>query len=234
MTDDLDIPAVHAAVRTELIALLRDRGTAAVSDITVPGCPAWTVHDVLAHLAGVDADVLAGRLDGVASDPWTAAQVGARRSMSLDEILAEWEDTGPQVEAVAGDFGEAAVQWTMDCLTHDADVRGAIGEPVQIERAGLDRCVNFVAGGYLIYGLEAGVPVARLTAGAHVFPPADAGIAEVGGATAEASLFELLRGLTGRRSADQIRSWSWSTDPDPYLAGFSWGPFTVPTSDLPA
>ncbi len=81
---------------------------------------------------------------------------------------------------------------------------------------------------------EAGMPVARFVAGAHEFPPRDAGIAEVEGATAEAPLFELLRGLTGRRSADQIRSWSWSTDPEPYLAGFAWGPFTMPTSDLPA
>ena len=139
MTDDVDIPALHAAVRTDLTAVLRSRGTEAVADVQVPGCPEWTVHDVLAHLAGVEADVLAGRLEGVASDPWTSAQVDARRSLSLDEILDEWDENGPKVEAMAGAFGDAAVQWTMDCLTHDADVRGAIGEPVDTERPGLDR-----------------------------------------------------------------------------------------------
>jgi hypothetical protein len=34
---------------------------------------AGSVHDVVAHLAGTVTDVLGGRLDGVGSDPWTAA-----------------------------------------------------------------------------------------------------------------------------------------------------------------
>lgn len=30
---------------------------------TVPACPEWTVHQLIAHLAGVAADTTAGRLD---------------------------------------------------------------------------------------------------------------------------------------------------------------------------
>ena len=48
----------------------------------VPTCPAWAVGDVVAHLTGVVDDVMAGRLEGVATDPWTEAQVVARRGRS--------------------------------------------------------------------------------------------------------------------------------------------------------
>lgn len=227
MTAASEMPALHASVRQDLIALLRARGPETVAGLEVAACPAWTVRDVLAHLAGVEDDVLAGRLDGVATDPWTAAQVDARRDRTLTEILDEWEQKGPQVEAIAGAFGQAAVQWTMDCLTHDADVRSALGEPVVFDRPHIEHCVEFAAGGYLLFGLEAGAPLARLVGGPHTFPPLDAGITEVDGATAETTLFEVLRGVTGRRNLDQLRAWSWSTDPEPYLAGFTWGPFRV-------
>src|SRR4051812_2600102 len=56
----------------------------------VPACPDWSVHDVVAHLVGVVDDVLAGRLDGVATEPWTAAQVDSRRDRSISELVSEW------------------------------------------------------------------------------------------------------------------------------------------------
>jgi uncharacterized protein (TIGR03083 family) len=61
----------------------------------VPTCPGWTVHDVLAHLSGVVADVLAGNFAGIATEPWTLAQVEARRDASVEELLAEWELGAP-------------------------------------------------------------------------------------------------------------------------------------------
>ena len=44
-----------------------------------PATPKWRVHDVLAHLVGVPEDVVHGRLDGIASDAWTQAQVDRRQ-----------------------------------------------------------------------------------------------------------------------------------------------------------
>jgi hypothetical protein len=43
----------------------------AQADRVVPACPDWTVRDAYAHQAGVSADILAGRMDGVATDEWT-------------------------------------------------------------------------------------------------------------------------------------------------------------------
>jgi hypothetical protein len=45
-------------------------------------------------------------------------------------------------------------------------------------------------------------------------------------ATVTAPPFELFRALSGRRSLDQIRDFSWDGDPEPYLGVFS--PFEAP------
>src|SRR5260370_964850 len=56
---------------------------------------AGSVHDVVAHLAGTVTDVLGGRLDGVGSDPWTAAQVGTRRDMPIAALVGVCAFEGP-------------------------------------------------------------------------------------------------------------------------------------------
>jgi uncharacterized protein (TIGR03083 family) len=219
----------HQYLRLQLTALLRERGPDDVADLPVAACPQWTVKNTVSHLAGVAADVLAGNLDGVATDPWTAAQVDARRDRSLADILDEWEANDPQVEALSDAFGDVQVQWLLDCTSHDADVRGAIGAPVELlGPESLAAVVRFAAGGYLRTGLERGGPVAIVQADGNPVFDTDG----LGPATVEAPAFELLRGLTGRRSLDQIRSWSWSDDPTPYLDGFTWGPFRVSPSDI--
>ena len=50
--------------------------------------------------------------------------------------------------------------------------------------------------------------------------------------TLEASPFELLRAMTGRRSLSQIRKLAWSVDPEPYLPAFEFGPFTTSSVDI--
>src|SRR5205814_3133829 len=96
----------------------------------VPACQEWSVHDVLAHVAGIPADVLAGRLDGMTTEAWTAVQVETRRSASVDEIAAEWETTAGQFAAMVDDFpGWYGVQVCADLAVHEQDLRGALGKP---------------------------------------------------------------------------------------------------------
>lgn len=33
----------------------------------------------------------------------------------------------------------------------------------------------------------------------------------------EVPIYEVFRALAGRRSADQVRKWNWSTDPEPFI-----------------
>jgi hypothetical protein len=38
--------------------------------------------------------------------------------------------------------------------------------------------------------------------------------------------------MTGRRSAAQIRGFTWTGDPDVFLPAFEFGPFTTPATEL--
>ena len=53
------------------------------------------MKDVYAHLAGLCADVEAGRLEGAGTDEWTARQVDERKDRTLAENVAELREKGP-------------------------------------------------------------------------------------------------------------------------------------------
>ena len=42
-------------------------------------CEGWTVSDISAHVTGVMADITAGRLEGIDTQPWYERQVDERR-----------------------------------------------------------------------------------------------------------------------------------------------------------
>jgi hypothetical protein len=86
------------------------------------------VGDTLAHLVGAPADVLAGNLEGVASDAWTAAQVSSRAGRSIDDLIAEWEATADAFEGIL--LAAPTIvsgQVVFDAMTHEYDLRHALG-----------------------------------------------------------------------------------------------------------
>jgi uncharacterized protein (TIGR03083 family) len=211
---------VYRAIRQDLLDEL-GADPAAVADLRVPACPEWTVKDVLAHLGGVAADALAGNLDGVSTDAWTAAQVDARRSWTLAEVLEEWARNGPVLdEALTALGAELDPRALLDAWTHQHDVREALGrgpapEPVgrwHTARTLLDRVGDEVAAGRL--------PPLRVVLDGSVR-------LDAGGATVvRTSTHEWARALLGRRSRRQVLAWSWTgTDPAGFLDGlqvFAW------------
>lgn len=254
-----DVGALYGQSRERVTQLL-----SGVSDeeakAPVPTCPNWSVHDVLAHLSGVCADVLSGNVGGVASDPWTAAQVDARRDKRVAEILTEWNELAPQVESFANNFpGRVGEQFVTDGVTHEHDIRLALGRP-----GARDGEAVLVGADFIVMGLGAalrahGLGPLEVRAGDRSWmlgggEPAgdDAAIAdavaaalsgallegesttsdEAPVATLEASPFEVMRALTGRRSAAQIAAYTWSADPAPYLRAFQFGPFTTSPVDI--
>jgi uncharacterized protein (TIGR03083 family) len=258
---DVDVGALYAESRgrvTELLAGVTDEEAKA----PVATCPGWSVHDVLAHLSGVCADVLSGNIAGVATDPWTAAQVDARRDKTLADVLAEWNELAPQVESFANNFpGRVGEQFVTDGVTHEHDIRHALGRPGARDsgsvRVGADFIVSLGLNAALAtHGLgplevrgdsrtwiiggsapeasdddtsdeEAGTKFfAAISEGQRV---PEAGVS-VGSLTA--SDFELMRAVTGRRSASQIAALDWTVDPAPYIAVFEFGPFTTSAVDI--
>ncbi|MBI2169856.1 MAG: maleylpyruvate isomerase family mycothiol-dependent enzyme [Actinobacteria bacterium] len=218
-----DVGEMYAETRERVAELLTGAAEGA-ADAPVPTCPAWTVHDVLAQVVGVCADILAGRLDGVATDPWTQAQVDARKGTTIAELLAEWAETAPQVEAFADQFpGRAADQWMFDTVTHEHDIRTALAAPGARDSRGLRLGLDFlIAEGFHASVTARGLPAIEVRAGDDAWV--------VGGpnpaATLTASPFEVCRALSGRRSVHQVRAYEWTGDPDLYLPALTFGPFT--------
>ncbi|CAN5396992.1 hypothetical protein BH11ACT8_BH11ACT8_26370 [soil metagenome] len=92
---------------------------------SVPGTPAWTVHDVLAHLAGGPADAVAERMDGAPSPAWTARHVGERAGLPVDLLMAELAANTDHVAESVVDSPRPAVVW--DIAVHHADLHEALG-----------------------------------------------------------------------------------------------------------
>ena len=240
---------VYAAGRgriTELVSGLSEEQAAT----RVPCCPEWSIKDVIAHVAGVCDDVLAGRLDGVATDPWTEAQVAARRGRSLPELLAEWAEKAPPVEAMAEHVpGRVGSQWVLDVTTHEHDIRGALGAPGARDSEGVAVGFGFMLSGFATSVAAQGLPPLEVRADGRSYVLGGEGCADLGAvllgeeppidvpgaepaATVEAPAFEWVRALTGRRSPDQVRKFTWSGDPEPYIPAMRFGPFSPSPVDI--
>jgi uncharacterized protein (TIGR03083 family) len=250
----------YAEARLRIADLVVGLGEEA--DRPVPTCPAWSVRDVIAHLAGVCADILAGNLVGVGTEPWTDAQVSARRGQSIDDLIKEWWQLAPQVEQFGDHFpGRTGAQWVLDVTTHEHDIRGALGAPGARQSEGVGMGLDLLVTALLHAAVSArGLPPVEVRAGGRSWTvgtgePAVAGNEETLAAAAakrartalisgdcppageptgavEVPAFELLRALTGRRSQEQIRRFGWTLDPQPYLVAFQNGPFTTSLHDV--
>jgi uncharacterized protein (TIGR03083 family) len=92
----------------------------------VPATPDWTVHDVLAHLAGSPADALSGRMDGAPGPDWTERHVGERAAHTTDDIVAEVRSTIDAVVASLDGNDRPALVW--NAAVHHADLHEALGK----------------------------------------------------------------------------------------------------------
>ena len=195
-------PAVaYRDTRRRVTDLVRDLSTDRAAG-EVPATPEWRVKDVLAHLIGVSADIVNGNLEGVATDQWTAKQVADRRERSIPELLAEWDEHAPAVEAMIPAFPEVPRAMLMaDVATHEEDLRGALGHPGSRDSVALALGFEWFAGN----------PKVGFETDAGAFPGEDAA------PTVRATRFELFRASTGRRSLDQIAAYDWVGEPRPDL-----------------
>ena len=223
----VDTAEVYELTRSRLVVLGRDLG-AATAGRAVPALPGWTVKDAFAHLCGLCADVLDGRMDGAGSPAWTARQVAERAGSELPEVVAEWAGRGPALDAWLRDRGDGGTMFVAyDVWNHEQDIRAAVR--LAVERS--DDRVAYLSGHALAAFdrrfAEAGVPALRVVASGcdQVLGEGDP-VATV----RLADRYEVLRVLFGRRSVAQIRAAGWSGDPEPYLDHLSL--FDQPVADL--
>ncbi|MGW4206702.1 maleylpyruvate isomerase N-terminal domain-containing protein [Lentzea sp. NPDC004789] len=160
---------------------------------TVPACPEWTVHQLIAHLAGGASDFTTGRMEGAPSQEWTARHVAEREHLSVVELLEQWNADGDRIDALE----QIPFQLAVDAITHEADLRGALGR---------ERLPDAVWQPTLTWMFVRRLP--------EVTAKTDFGEFGDGPVTLEVEGYELWRAFFGRRSRRQMESWRWS-DPSP-------------------
>ncbi|MGW6931113.1 maleylpyruvate isomerase N-terminal domain-containing protein [Lentzea sp. NPDC054927] len=160
---------------------------------TVPACPEWTVHQVIAHLSGEASDLVSGRMEGAPSDEWTARHVAEREGVPVDDLLEQWNVFAEQIDRME----RLPFQLALDAITHEADLRAALGR---------ERLPDAVWQPTLVW-----MAPRVLT---EVTVKTEFGALGDGPITLEVDGYELWRAFFGRRSRRQMESWNWS-DPAP-------------------
>jgi len=195
----------YIALRARVIDLLRSTPESS-GNIVVPCTPEWTIRQLAAHLVGVPEDVLAGRMEGVASDAWTHAQVERYGDLTLTELADLFESSAPKIDAIIHNFPQPIIsQFVMDAVTHEQDMRSALGVP-----GGRDSKAVEVGVGFFLNLIEVSDP-----------PLFDVLV------NTFASKWDVLRSLTGRRTVEQMNALG--LDGEAIALHFPGSPFTLPT-----
>lgn len=212
----------YASCRARVRSLLPDLDAGATT--VVPSCPAWTVQNLCAHLAGVPAAIVA-RDNPPPGDnqAWVDAQVASRADRTVADLLDEWDEVGPRFEATMRKLPRAFGGLVYDAVAHEHDLRGAVGRPGARDsdgvQASVEVLVEMVRGDLAAHGPVPGA--LRLTAGGHTW---DLGTGPGSGGpelAIETSPFELMRLLGSRRSRDQVLAVPWQGDPQPFLGALA-------------
>lgn len=200
---------------TALLTGLTDADTA----LPVPACPGWRVRDLTAHLLQVCRD---GRGEEPATGPlpYEPALAVPRLLELWERDAAELEQRIPLLDQIHGPT------LVLDALTHEQDLRYALGLP-QVERHPALR-PSF---GLLLAGFGRSLAARALPSVRFEAPGTEGGWVvgeEPSAVTVRAPRHAIYRMLAGRRSSLQIAAMDWSRPAEPWLPAFTWGPFRVP------
>jgi uncharacterized protein (TIGR03083 family) len=225
----IDIANEYRQARVRITEHTRSLGSSELA-VSVAACPGWTVKDVVAHLSGAAADLASGNMADAPKPQWTAAQVAAGAGASVPELLDRWDDLAGEVETRIASAPEDHTFFVADILCHEIDIQSAVeGDPHEAPPS----TIHWLASNFVRVIdrklTAANLPALRIVAQHDEWI---AGDGAVGAALGAPSAFELVRAMTGRRSRDQIRAWSWAGDPETYLPYLSvFEPRTEPLEE---
>ena len=175
----------------------------------VPACPAWDVHDLLAHMSGIPDELTNGRYPADDKDEWLDAIVASRRDVFIDELLARWAATEGKIDALI-DGGAGLL--LADVIAHEHDLRGAVDRPGARGTAEVRAVVQLALDLLDVKGHD--LPSLVVDSGdvqwaSHVAKP---------GCTLRVDPWEATRVLLSRRTADELRATPHTGDIEPFIA----------------
>lgn len=183
-------------------------------EVAVPSTPDWSARDLLSHMVGLGADILAGDEPDDHNATWTQAQVEARRGRPASALVKEWRALAPDLVDWMRTNGSRPLG---DVVIHEHDLRGALRVPGAQDTPGLAAVRERLAG--RMGPAIAALPALLLDGGDWTW--VSHGAAEDAGTAVRASGFELFRAVTARRTEAQLRGWTVRGDIGPYLTAFS-------------
>lgn len=210
---DTDLTA--DAYREQIDRLVARFRTLSADDMTrrVPACPAWTVREVLAHLAGNAQDIGSGNTDNAGSDEWTAAQVDRLAGKPAAEVIDILEAESVATEAaLRTNAPKRSAQVVMDTTTHEHDLHNALGIAAHRDARQVEIGLTFLL--QTIHDIGAGFGLPPLQIEMNGEPVV------LGGDTPEITMagspFEMLRAWSGRRTVAEVQALVTSGDLTPY------------------
>ena len=179
---DAEVVQAYLEFRDRIVSLIREIPESQAS-LSVPLCPNWEVSSLISHIIGIPEDILAGRMEGVATDAWTQAQVDRHEGESLAHLAEIFLSTAAEFDVVLPHIPSPVnSQLVMDAITHEHDLRHAVGRAGAQHSTAVD-----VALGFLLNMVDTIAP-------GRAQELSDSGV----------SRYELMRSLSGRRSIEQM------------------------------
>lgn len=213
---------VYAATRDALVADVRRLGPGAANTV-VPGCPEWRVIDVLAHLCGLNDELLDGIEPPLGTDERTQAQVARHAGWEPAAICDEWQGHDRAIREVFASSLLLRTGLVADLAVHVHDVAEAVDEvrtpDPAAEAIGCERYIPLLqerladnCGVALTVEIE-GVRPAAPTSGRRPL-------------TLTATPTDFLLTVTGRRTRSQAAALDWSEPPGTVLDHVTqYGPY---------
>jgi uncharacterized protein (TIGR03083 family) len=191
---------------TELVRPLRDEDL----HRTVSACPAWDVHDVIAHMSGVQELLTAGEHPAGDTQAWIDGIVAARRDVPVGELLDRWAACAPGTTALIDGGVQVLI---VDVVSHEHDIRNAVGRPGARNVPEVPAAVEVMLAALSGLIEEAGLGALAVDTGRAQWTSHDAPI----GCTLEVEPWEALRVIVSRRTDEEMRALPATGDIEPYI-----------------